>query len=164
MATDPSPDETIRIDLTTNFLIRVGYFPWLLRKHKYLLVSNQTAGLVMRIDALPKGTSASTWFRTRVTRLPDQGPVSQSLFTMTNEKKISDKSADNQSEARISVAYNKNCHLSPMTSFVKHPPVLYRLNYRHLVIDILLYCFRSKLRRLVTLWLPWWGPLRKKEE
>ena len=35
--------------------------------------------------------------------------------------KISDKSADNQSEARISVAYNKNCHLSLMTSFVKLP-------------------------------------------
>ena len=38
--------------------------------------------------------------------------------------KISDKSADNQSEARISVAYNKNCHLSLMTSFVKPPPEL----------------------------------------
>ena len=37
--------------------------------------------------------------------------------------KISDKSADNQSEARISVAYNKNCHSSLMTSFVKHPQV-----------------------------------------
>ena len=37
--------------------------------------------------------------------------------------KISDKSVDNQSEARISVAYNKNCHSSLMTSFVKHPPV-----------------------------------------
>ena len=35
--------------------------------------------------------------------------------------KFSDKSADNQSEARISVAYNKNCHLSLMTSFVKCP-------------------------------------------
>ena len=36
--------------------------------------------------------------------------------------KTSDKSADTQSEARISVAYNKNCHLSLMTSFVKRPP------------------------------------------
>ena len=36
--------------------------------------------------------------------------------------KISDKSADNQSKARISVAYNKNCHLSLMESFVKRPP------------------------------------------
>ena len=35
---------------------------------------------------------------------------------------ISDKSADNQSEARISLAYNKNCHLSLMTSFVKWGP------------------------------------------
>ena len=33
-------------------------------------------------------------------------------FSMTNYKKISDKSAENQSEARISVAYNKTviCH------------------------------------------------------
>ena len=37
-------------------------------------------------------------------------------WKMTN---ISDKSADNQSEVRILVAYNKNCHLSLMTSFVK---------------------------------------------
>ena len=36
--------------------------------------------------------------------------------------KASEKSADNQSEARISVAYNKNCHLSLMTSLVKRPP------------------------------------------
>ena len=35
--------------------------------------------------------------------------------------KISEKSADNLSEPRISVAYNKNCHLSLITSFVKHP-------------------------------------------
>ena len=40
---------------------------------------------------------------------------------MTNDK-INDKSGDNQSEARISVAYNKDCHLSPMTSFVKRVP------------------------------------------
>ena len=33
--------------------------------------------------------------------------------------KISDISADNQSEARISVAFNKNCHLSLITNFVK---------------------------------------------
>ena len=39
-------------------------------------------------------------------------------YTVNN----SDKSADNQSEARISVAYNTNCHLSLMTSFVKCPP------------------------------------------
>ena len=45
----------------------------------------------------------------------------KSLFSMT---KISDKSVDNQSEARISVTYNKNCHLSLMTSFVKCPPCL----------------------------------------
>ena len=39
--------------------------------------------------------------------------------------KISDKSADNQSEARISVAYNKVCYMSLMTSFVKrHPGML----------------------------------------
>ena len=38
--------------------------------------------------------------------------------------KIIDKSADNQSEARISVpvAYNKDCHLSLMKSFVKQAP------------------------------------------
>ena len=41
---------------------------------------------------------------------------------MTN---ISDKSANNQSEARISVAYTKNCHLSLMTSVVKRGPVVY---------------------------------------
>ena len=35
--------------------------------------------------------------------------------------KFSDISANDQSEARISVAYNKNCHLSLMTSFVKRP-------------------------------------------
>ena len=35
---------------------------------------------------------------------------------------ISDKPTDNQSEARISVAYNKNCHLPLMKSFVKRPP------------------------------------------
>ena len=52
--------------------------------------------------------------------------VSQSFFQcqMTN---ISDKSADNQSEARISVAYNKNCHLSLMTSFVKRGPGIGRV-------------------------------------
>ena len=38
--------------------------------------------------------------------------------------KISDKSDDNQSEARISVAYNTNCHLSLMKICVKHPPVI----------------------------------------
>ena len=36
--------------------------------------------------------------------------------------KVSDKSADNQSEARISVAYNKDCHMSLMISFVKRAP------------------------------------------
>ena len=36
--------------------------------------------------------------------------------------KISDKSADNQSEARISLAYNKKCHLLLMTSFVNWGP------------------------------------------
>ena len=40
-------------------------------------------------------------------------------WQMTN---ISDKSDDNQSEARISITYNNNCHLSLMTCFVKHPP------------------------------------------
>ena len=56
-----------------------GYFTWLLRKHKCLLESNQTADgfrssprdLVMRINALPKGTSAPPWFQTRVTGLRD---------------------------------------------------------------------------------------------
>ena len=36
--------------------------------------------------------------------------------------KISDESVDNQSEARISVACNKNCHLSLMTRFCETPP------------------------------------------
>ena len=36
--------------------------------------------------------------------------------------KINDESVDIQSEAWISVAYNKNCHLSLMKSFVKRPP------------------------------------------
>ena len=44
------------------------------------------------------------------------------LFLQWKMTKISDKSADNQSEARISVAYYKNCHLSLMTSFVKRGP------------------------------------------
>ena len=59
------------------------------------------------------------------------GPVSQSLFSMTNDK-TSDKSADNQSEARISVAYNKICHLSLMTSFVKRP-LVYTLEQKPLL-------------------------------
>ena len=54
-------------------------------------------------------------------RRRDQGGVSQSLFSMTMTK-ICDKSANNQSEARISVAYNKDCHLSLMTSFGKRAP------------------------------------------
>ena len=49
------------------------------------------------------------------------GPVSQSLFQWRMTQ-ISDKSADNQSEASVSVAYNKYCHLSLMTSFVKRAP------------------------------------------
>ena len=56
-----------------------GYFTRLLRKHKCLLVSNQrTEGfrssqrdLLMKINALPKGTSASSWFWTRVAGLWD---------------------------------------------------------------------------------------------
>ena len=50
-------------------------------------------------------------------------PFHKALFQWQMTK-ISDKSADNQSEARISVAYNKNCHLSLMTSFVKWGPEL----------------------------------------
>ena len=46
------------------------------------------------------------------------GPFHKAYFQWQITK-ISDKSADNQSETRISVAYNKNCHLSLMTSFVK---------------------------------------------
>ena len=48
-----------------------------------------------------------------------EGKTTSGAWKMTN---IRDKCADNQSEARISVAYNKNCHLSLMTSFVKRPP------------------------------------------
>ena len=56
-----------------------GYFIWLLKKHKCLLVSNQrTDGcrssprdLVIRINTLPKGTSVSPWFWTQVTGLRD---------------------------------------------------------------------------------------------
>ena len=40
--------------------------------------------------------------------------------------KISNKSTDNQSEAMISLANNKICHLSPMTSFVKWGPDMQR--------------------------------------
>ena len=40
----------------------------------------------------------------------DQGPVSHSLFSITNNKNQCE-SADNQSEARISLAYNKNCQV-----------------------------------------------------
>ena len=51
----------------------VDYFTWLLRKHKCLLVSNafrsSPRDLVMRINALPKGTSAPPWFWTRVAGL-----------------------------------------------------------------------------------------------
>ena len=50
--------------------------------------------------------------------------VFHKAFFQWQMTKISDKSADNQSETRISVAYNNNCHLSLMTSFVKHPPGL----------------------------------------
>ena len=39
-------------------------------------------------------------------------------FFQSQMTKISDKSVDNQSQASISVAYNKNCYLSLMTSFV----------------------------------------------
>ena len=53
------------------------------------------------------------------------GPVSQSPFFNDNDKYPVTKSSDNQSEARISVAYNRNCHLSLMTSFVKHPPDMF---------------------------------------
>ena len=56
-----------------------GYFTWLLRKHKCLLVSNQRTdgfrsslkALVMRINALPKVTSALPWFRNWVAGLLD---------------------------------------------------------------------------------------------
>ena len=49
------------------------------------------------------------------------GPFHKAFFQW-HMTKISYKSADNQSEARISVAYNRNCHLSLMTSFVKSSP------------------------------------------
>ena len=69
-----------------------------------------------------------------------QGPISQGLFLMKNEK-IGDKSANNQSEARISLAYNKNCHLSLMTSFVKWGPEmmgrLYNTCYNGSMVNIL---------------------------
>ena len=46
--------------------------------------------------------------------------------------KISNKSADNQSEIRISLAYNKICHLSLMTSFVKRGRGLRNIKTVHL--------------------------------
>ena len=45
-------------------------------------------------------------------------------------KNISDKSADNQSEARISLAINKNCHVLLMISFVKQGPGVEKENDR----------------------------------
>ena len=63
--------------------------------------------------------------------------------------KNSDKSADNQSEARISLAnYNKNCHLSLMTSFVNWVPsayyhwyiaIIFCSNIEGLIIDVCMY-------------------------
>ena len=50
------------------------------------------------------------------------GGFTKPFFNDRQMTKISDKSADNKSEGRISVAYNKNCHSSLMTSFVKRPP------------------------------------------
>ena len=47
--------------------------------------------------------------------------VFHKAFFQWQMTQISDKSVDNQSEARILVAYNKNCQLSLMTSCVKHP-------------------------------------------
>ena len=73
---EASAEESFQYLLKIRFI--GGYVTWLLRKHKcLLLVSNQTADgfrsspmdLVMRINTLPKGTSSSPWFRTRVTGL-----------------------------------------------------------------------------------------------
>ena len=41
---------------------------------------------------------------------------------MKNEKKISDKSTDNQSEARIFLAYNNNCHFVAAYKFCEMGP------------------------------------------
>ena len=51
------------------------------------------------------------------------GGVSQSLFSWQITK-TSDKSADNQSEARISVAYNIHCHFVADDKFCETPPGL----------------------------------------
>ena len=51
--------------------------------------------------------------------IPFLGGVFTKPFFNDQLTKIIDKSADNQLDARIPVAYNKNCHVSLMTSFVK---------------------------------------------
>ena len=50
-----------------------------------------------------------------------QAPVSQSLFSMTNDKNQWQICWQPIRSKDFSVAYNKNCHLSLMTSFVKRP-------------------------------------------
>ena len=63
---------------------------------------------------------------------------------------ISDNSADNQSEARISIAYMKqNCHLSLMTSFVKRPQVYMYLRT----------CLKHIFKSWFQLWQKYFIPL-----
>ena len=67
-------------------------FTWLLRKHQCLLVINhRTDGfrsfprdLIMRINALPKNTTASTWFRTRVAWLRDHCSTNWAITPATS--------------------------------------------------------------------------------
>ena len=61
--------------------------------------------------------------------------------------KISDKSADDQSEARISVAHKKNCHLSLISSFVKHP-----LGVNALLVLNKLYLYNLEIYALAVKW------------
>ena len=62
------------------------------------------------INFIPQSTSPSPW------------ATFHKAFFQWQVTKISDKSADNQSEARISVAYNLNCHLSLTDKFCETPP------------------------------------------
>ena len=57
----------------------------------------------------------------------DQGPVSQSIFSMT---KFSDKSADNQSEARSFVTDDKFCEMGPRADKYIKEIWLYKVKYK----------------------------------
>ena len=59
--------------------------------------------------------------------IPGIKPGFHKAFFQWQMIQISDKSADNQSEARISVAYNKNCQFVTDDKFCETPPGLHHL-------------------------------------